>query len=164
MEEIKAIASSSSSSASSAAFQQTISTGGLNTLLTTHFPTIQPLTPIRNNIYAAICTIIYVKIVMEVGSLIRVKFGLPELSRKFLHLCACSSLVFWPLFDSEHWGWRLNVTVPVAMSLRLLYKVRSWSVVCDAVCIHLVYRVLLCASPLLVLDDSSFTNQLREQS
>ena len=142
MEEIKAIASSSSSSASSAAFQQTISTGGLNTLLTTHFPTIQPLTPIRNNIYAAICTIIYAKIVMEVGSLIRVKFGLPELSRKFLHLCACSSLVFWPLFDSEHWGWRLNVTVPVVMSLRLLYKVRSWSVVCDAVCIHLVYRVL----------------------
>lgn len=59
---------------------------------------------------------------MEIGAYIRVKYGVPELSRKFVHLSACSYVVFWPLFDSSHWGWRLNVTVPVVMSLRLLYK------------------------------------------
>lgn len=59
---------------------------------------------------------------MEIGLIIRVKYGVPELSRKFVHLSACSWLFFWPLFDSSHWGWRLNVTVPVVMSLRLLYK------------------------------------------
>ena len=62
---------------------------------------------------------------MEIGTYIRVKYGVPELSRKFVHFCACSIVIFWPLFDPAHWGWRLNVTVPVVMSLRLLYKV-SW--------------------------------------
>jgi len=101
--------------------------GGLNTLLLTHFPTLQPLTPTQNNIYAALITILYVKIVMEIGALIRIKYDLAELSRKFIHLCACSLIVFWPLFDVDHWGWRLNVTVPVVMSVRLLYKVRLQS-------------------------------------
>lgn len=59
---------------------------------------------------------------MEIGAYIRVKYGVPELSRKFVHLCACSCVVFWPLFDPGHWGWRLNAIVPVVMSLRLLYK------------------------------------------
>jgi len=54
--------------------------------------------------------------------LIRIKFDLPEISRKFIHICACSYVVFWPLFDVDHWGWRLNATVPVVMSFRLLYK------------------------------------------
>mmetsp|Transcript_28407 Transcript_28407/g.52423 ORF Transcript_28407/g.52423 Transcript_28407/m.52423 type:complete len:259 (+) Transcript_28407:107-883(+) len=88
-----------------------------------HYHLIQnPLSPMYNNIASALLTIIYVKLVMEIGAFIRVRYGVPELSRKFVHLCACSWVVFWPLFDSSHWGWRLNVTVPVVMSLRLLYK------------------------------------------
>lgn len=62
------------------------------------------------------------KTVLEIGTFIRVKFDVPELSRKFVHFAACSIVLFWPLFDVSHWGWRLNVTVPVVMSLRLLYK------------------------------------------
>lgn len=99
--------------------------GGLNALLLARFPTLRPLTPTQNNVYAALVTILYVKIVMEIGALIRIKYDFAELSRKFIHLCACSLIVFWPLFDADHWGWRLNVTVPVVMSVRLLYKVRS---------------------------------------
>lgn len=95
----------------------------LATFPNTPYVVIPSLSPMYNNILAALLTILYVKTVMEVGNLIRVKYDLPELSRKFIHLCACSLVVFWPLFDSQHWGWRLNVTVPVVMSLRLFYKV-----------------------------------------
>lgn len=108
-----------------------LSTGGLTTFLTSQispesslYPYLNKLTPKTNNIAAALVTILYVKIVMEVGMLIRIKFDLPEISRKFIHICACSYVVFWPLFDVEHWGWRLNATVPVVMSFRLFYKVR----------------------------------------
>ncbi len=109
-----------------------LSNGGLTTFLTSRispesslYPYLNKLTPKTNNIAAALITIIYVKIVMEVGMLIRIKFDMPEISRKFIHICACSYVVFWPLFDVEHWGWRLNATVPVVMSFRLLYKVRA---------------------------------------
>ena len=101
-----------------------VSKGGLTTILINNSPFFYPISPMYNNILSAIITILYVKIVMEIGQYIRVKYGEPELSRKFVHLAAASFVVFWPLFDSSHWGWRLNVTVPVIMSLRLLYKVR----------------------------------------
>ena len=104
------------------------SNGGLTTfLLSSPLSTRMPqrlLTPLYNNIFSALLTIIYVRTVMEIGAYIRVKYGVPELSRKFVHLCACSFVIFWPLFDIGHWGWRLNVTVPVVMSFRLVYKVR----------------------------------------
>ena len=101
--------------------------GGATTLasfLLRHRVTQNPLSPVHNNVASALLTIIYVKLVMEIGAFIRVRYGAPELSRKFVHLSACSIVLFWPLFDSSHWGWRLNVTVPAVMSLRLLYKVR----------------------------------------
>ena len=106
--------------------EEVVSKGGLTNILlnSPFFNIIRPISPMYNNILSAIITILYVKIVMEIGQYIRVKYGEPELSRKFVHLAATSFVVFWPLFDSTHWGWRLNVTVPVIMSLRLLYKVR----------------------------------------
>ncbi|KAL3803617.1 hypothetical protein ACHAW5_006379 [Stephanodiscus triporus] len=82
-----------------------------------------PLSPVLNNVVSTLITIAYVKFALEVGSYVRVKYGVTELSRKFVHLCACSFVVFWPLYDAGHWGWRLNVTVPAVMSLRLIYKV-----------------------------------------
>ena len=81
-----------------------------------------PLSPLQNNVAAALLTVAYVKCVMELGALIRIKYGHPELSRKFIHLCACSAVIWWPLFDTTHWAWRLNTVVPAAMSIRLLYK------------------------------------------
>ena len=98
--------------------------GGLNHILVTSLGVLsRPLSPMYNNIAAALITIIYVKTIMELATYVRVKYRVPELSRKFVHIAACSFVVFWPLFDSSHWGWRLNVTVPVVMSLRLIYKV-----------------------------------------
>jgi hypothetical protein len=98
--------------------------GGLNAILVTKLGLLQsPLSPVWNNVLSTLITIVYVKVALEIGSFVRVKYGVPELSRKFVHLCACSFVLFWPLFDVGHWGWRLNVTVPVVMSLRLIYKV-----------------------------------------
>lgn len=59
----------------------------------------RPLSPIVNNILSALLTILYVKLIMEIGHLIRVKYDVPEFSRKFVHLAACSFVIFWPLFD-----------------------------------------------------------------
>ena len=101
------------------------SNGHLNTLLQAHFK-MEPITPFQNNIASSLITIIYVKTVMEIGSIIR-RYGSPEASRKFIHVCACSLVIFWPLFDENHWGWRLNVIVPLVMSVRLFYKVRTLS-------------------------------------
>jgi len=98
--------------------------GGLNAILVTKLKLLQsPLSPVYNNVLSTLITIVYVKVALEIGTCVRTKYGVPELSRKFAHLCACSYVIFWPLFDVGHWGWRLNVTVPVVMSLRLLYKV-----------------------------------------
>ncbi|KAL9187528.1 hypothetical protein ACHAXT_001631 [Thalassiosira profunda] len=95
--------------------------GGLSALLAR--TSLDPaMYPVATNVLAALITILYVKAVMEFGTFIRIKFNVPELSRKFVHLAACSFVVFWPLFDPGHWGWRLNVTVPCVMSLRLIYK------------------------------------------
>ena len=96
--------------------------GQLSVFLVSNSIIAKPLSPLHNNVISALLTVAYVKCVMELGALIRCKYGQPELSRKFMHLCACSFIVWWPLFDTSHWGWRLNVTVPAVMSIRLLYK------------------------------------------
>ena len=103
--------------------------GGLNAILVSKLKLLQsPLSPVHNNVLSTLITIAYVKVALEIGSYVRGRYGVPELSRKLVHLCACSYVIFWPLFDAGHWGWRLNVTVPIVMSLRLLYKVGGWGV------------------------------------
>ena len=98
------------------------SSGQLSAFLVSHSIITKPLSPLHNNVASALLTVVYVKCVMELGALIRIKYGRPELSRKFIHLCACSAVVWWPLFDTSHWGWRLNCTVPTCMAIRLIYK------------------------------------------
>jgi len=98
------------------------SSGQLSAFLVGHSIIAKPLSPLHNNVVSALLTVVYVKCVMELGALIRIKYGNPELSRKFIHLCACSAVIWWPLFDTSHWGWRLNVTVPLCMAIRLIYK------------------------------------------
>lgn len=103
--------------------------GGLNSILVTKLGLLShPLSPMYTNIVSALVTILYVKTILEIAAYVRSRstsiMGV-EWSRKFVHFAACSYVLFWPLFDASHWGWRLNVTVPVVMSLRLLYKVRG---------------------------------------
>mmetsp|Transcript_31397 Transcript_31397/g.41828 ORF Transcript_31397/g.41828 Transcript_31397/m.41828 type:complete len:254 (+) Transcript_31397:209-970(+) len=86
------------------------------------YTTIATISPLTNNILASLLTVLYVKLVLETGAFILYKLQKPELSRKFIHVCAASWIVFWPLFDTTHWSWRLNVLVPVAMFFKLLYK------------------------------------------
>lgn len=110
--------------------------GGLNSILVSKLGLLsQPLSPMHTNIVSALLTIVYVKTILEIAAYVRSKqttssvvsgSGGVEWSRKFVHFAACSYVLFWPLFDASHWGWRLNVTVPVVMSLRLLYKVREF--------------------------------------
>lgn len=95
--------------------------GQLSAFLLNHYIISKPLSPLINNIAAALLTVAYVRGVMEVGAQIRTKYRQPELSRKFIHLCACSFVIWWPLFDTSHWGWRLNVTVPAVMIMRLVW-------------------------------------------
>ena len=93
----------------------------LSAFLLNHYIISKPLSPLINNIAAALLTVAYVRGVMEVGAQIRTKYRQPELSRKFIHLSACSFVIWWPLFDTNHWGWRLNVTVPAVMIMRLVW-------------------------------------------
>lgn len=127
--------------------------GGLNSILVHKLGILQlPLSPMYNNIFSALLTILYVKLVLEIAAYVRYSNSrnnnnnattatnsatialasggagssgeeAVEWSRKLVHFAACSFVLFWPLFDPSHWGWRLNITVPVVMSLRLLYKV-----------------------------------------
>lgn len=105
---------------------------GLNSILVKLGLLSHPLSPMYTNIAAALLTIIYVKAILEIAAYVRSRqnnnnassiSSSVEWSRKLVHFAACSYVLFWPLFDASHWGWRLNVTVPVVMSLRLLYKV-----------------------------------------
>ena len=107
-----------------------ISNGGLYYLLKEKYAIENSITqsPLGNNILASLLTVIYIKIVMDVASLLRSKlplgFSNADVSRKFIHICAGCWILFWPLFDVTHWSWRLNVLVPSVMSLKLFYKVR----------------------------------------
>jgi hypothetical protein len=60
------------------------------------------LPPLWNNIISALLTVLYVKVVLNIGSLIRVRLGRASESRKFVHVCAGCWLVFWPLFGKYH--------------------------------------------------------------
>jgi hypothetical protein len=42
--------------------------------------------------------------------------------RPHLSLLCASCLLFWPLFDTNGWSWRLNTLVPVTLLFRLIYK------------------------------------------
>lgn len=98
-----------------------------------------PLTPFSNNILIALLTLVYILIVMELAGLVRDRLGFPEVARKIIHIAAASWLLFWPLFDTSHWSWRLNVAIPVVYIVKLFYLVRASMDGCekqryDAVC------------------------------
>jgi len=78
--------------------------------------------PLWNNMGVSLLTVIYIKIVLGIGTSIRERLGNAEDSRKIIYMLAVSWLLFWPLFDVKHWSWRLNALVPVVLALKLFYK------------------------------------------
>ena len=84
---------------------------------------LQFLDPIQQNVLAAIATVVYVKGV--VGSCdLAVSYGVlaPKISRKVIHIAAASWILLWPLFNTDHWTWKLNVTVPAIYTVQLFVK------------------------------------------
>ena len=45
-----------------------------------------------------------------------------KIGRKISHICAGSFIIFWPLFDSDHWTWRFNILVYVIYATSLFVK------------------------------------------
>ena len=79
--------------------------------------------PLTQNILAAIVTVVYVKAVIGFCDLAVDRKWLPsKVSRKVIHICAGSWIIFWPLFSREHWTWRLNILVPAIYSVQLFVK------------------------------------------
>ena len=77
-----------------------------------------------SNIIVTLLTLIYVALILQIGLLLKNLY--PErtiLSRKFIHICASTWILFWPLFDQSHWTWMLNISVPVVISFKLLLHV-----------------------------------------
>lgn len=87
------------------------------------------MSPLSNNVYTVLLTVLYVKVGFELASWIRWRMGKRRLPRILVHLCLSSVIIFWPLYDSTNWSWRLNVLVPSTVASRLVYKVRRRSYV-----------------------------------
>jgi len=82
------------------------------------------LSPLHNNISAAMVMVLYYRIVIEFVSKFRERFkALTFQSRQILQMSLTTSIVFWPLFDTSEWSWRLNALLPAAMSVRMILKV-----------------------------------------
>lgn len=75
-----------------------------------------------NNVGCVVLTMIYVKTALEVAGWIRTKMGKRQESRILVHIASSSSIILWPLYDSEKLQ-SLNVLIPTAMAARMIYKV-----------------------------------------
>jgi hypothetical protein len=85
----------------------------------------ETMSPLSNNVYAVLMSLVYVKLGMETAYWIRWRSGKRRASRTLVHLCLSSVNVFWPLYDRSDWSWRLNVIVPLSVACRFFYKVRN---------------------------------------
>lgn len=90
------------------------------------------LTPLVNNVAAAMIMVVFFRCAIEASGWLRVRTRFTILAahcRQMLQMNFCTSIVFWPLFDTtDDWSWRLNGVLPAAMALRMIYKVRRWCV------------------------------------
>jgi len=82
------------------------------------------LSPLWNNVCCSLLTVIYMKICLEISFNFRRirRSHTSQRARRFAHISDAFILLFWPLFDTNHWSWRLNVLVPVVMAVRIFYK------------------------------------------
>jgi len=84
---------------------------------------LQSLDPLQQNILAAISTVFYVKAVVGFCDLaVSRQILAPKISRKCIHIAAASLILFWPLFNTDHWTWKLNVLVPAIYTVQLFVK------------------------------------------
>lgn len=84
-----------------------------------------------NNIAASQLHLLVYKIVLSY--MIRPAVSSPSsrtvlYTRQLLHMIMGSSVLFWSLYDTKDWSWRLNVLVPLVVAARLFYKVREYLV------------------------------------
>lgn len=79
--------------------------------------------PLYQNILAAFGTVIYVKAVISLCDYcVAHKIIVSRISRKCVHMAAGAWIVWWPLFDTSHWTWRLNILTPAVYSIQLFIK------------------------------------------
>jgi len=83
------------------------------------------LSPLANNVAASQIMVLYFKIAQEVVIWFRIRSGVPTHSKQQLHILLSTLVIFWPLFDTSDWSWRLNALVPAVMMARFVYKVRE---------------------------------------
>ena len=70
----------------------------------------------------AMLTVVYVKVIIAACTVAR-GFGLPvDISRKIIHIGACTFILFWPWFDDSNNLYILNITVPLVYTIQLAYK------------------------------------------
>jgi dolichol kinase len=81
------------------------------------------LSPLYNNLLAALFTIIYVFGLVALMEVFVTRFGLArDLSRKITHIGAGMIIAFLPLFDDSHWSKYLNVSIFVIWIVLLIQK------------------------------------------
>ena len=83
------------------------------------------LSPLANNIAAAMIMVVVYRCMIEFAGWLRVRFGMAAQARQILQMTLSATVVFWPLFDPTEWSWRLNAILPAAMLLRCLVKAYS---------------------------------------
>jgi hypothetical protein len=81
------------------------------------------LSPLANNVAASQVMVVAFKVAFEVIGRLHSRFGATTYTRQLFHMLLSTTVVFWPLFDTSNWSWRLNALVPAVMMARFVYKV-----------------------------------------
>ncbi|CAB9499107.1 Probable phytol kinase [Seminavis robusta] len=78
---------------------------------------------VKQNVLSMLATLVYIKVIVGACDWSLLHTNMPsDISRKIIHISACSWCLFWPLFDTSHWTWQLNVAIPFAYSIQLAVK------------------------------------------
>jgi dolichol kinase len=79
--------------------------------------------PLHQNLLGALAMVVYIKTVIGVCDIAVSQCWLSvKITRKIIHVAAGSWIIFWPLFSTEHWTWKLNILVPAIYSVQLFVK------------------------------------------
>lgn len=100
----------------------------------------QLATPLWNNVASAFIMVLFFRWGIEITGWLRARFGWKQ-QRQILQMNLAASVIFWPLFDTEDWSWRLNALLPATMLVRIIYKVPY---IHHATCKQNSFRVSCC--------------------
>jgi dolichol kinase len=76
------------------------------------------LSPFYNNLLASQIMLLSFKLAIEFAR----RGGRKWYSRELLHVFLSNTILFWRLFDTSCWSWRLNALVPAIMVARFMFK------------------------------------------